>query len=56
MGWKDAVIGNLDIREVTGHQQTMLVDPNLSRLAEECKSRLRVAQRQFGQKRERQRG
>lgn len=56
MGWKDAVIGNLDICEVPGHQQNMLVDPNLSRLAEELESRLRVAQRQFGQKLERRRG
>jgi len=50
LGWKELIQGTLEVCEVPGHQQNMLVNPNLARLAEELKSRLRVAQRRLGQK------
>jgi thioesterase domain-containing protein len=45
LGWKDIFQGNLDICDVPGHQQNMLIEPNVVRLAEELDARLRDAQR-----------
>jgi amino acid adenylation domain-containing protein len=56
LGWSDIIQGNHSVYEVPGHQQNMLVEPNLSRLAEELKSRLGAAQRRYGSKLERRRG
>jgi amino acid adenylation domain-containing protein len=50
LGWKDVINGHLDVCEVTGHQQSMLSEPNVSRLAEELASRLQAVQQQHGLK------
>ena len=41
LGWKNVITGNLDICEVPGHQQNILLEPNVSHLAAELSSRLR---------------
>jgi len=47
LGWKDILIGGVDICEVPGHQQNIMLEPNVSRLAEELGSRLSAAQRRL---------
>jgi len=49
LGWKEILLGNLDVCEVPGHQQNILIEPNLSRLAEELARRLEAAQRRNGE-------
>jgi amino acid adenylation domain-containing protein len=44
LGWKRVLKGNLDVCEVPGHQQTLLLQPNVSKLAQELSSRLKAAQ------------
>ena len=48
LGWKDILLGNLEVCEVSGHQQNILTEPNLSRLAGELTTRLEAAQRRNG--------
>ncbi len=46
LGWKNVIGGNLDICEVPGHQQNILLEPNVSHLAAELSARLqRLSQR-----------
>ncbi len=47
LGWKDILTGNLDICEIPGHQQTILTEPNVTRLAKELLLRLQTAQREL---------
>ena len=35
LGWQPILNGNLEVREVPGHQQTLLLEPNVARLASE---------------------
>jgi thioesterase domain-containing protein/acyl carrier protein len=42
LGWHDLLHGNLEVCEVPGHQQNVLLEPNVSRLAEELRSRLQA--------------
>ncbi len=35
LGWKDVFTGNLEVREIPGHQQNLLLEPNVRRLAKE---------------------
>jgi amino acid adenylation domain-containing protein/FkbM family methyltransferase len=44
LGWKRVLHGNLDVCETPGHQQTLLTEPNVSKLAAEITPRLRAAQ------------
>jgi thioesterase domain-containing protein len=44
LGWNDTVQGNLEICEVPGHQQNLLLEPNVSHLAKELSTRLKAAQ------------
>jgi amino acid adenylation domain-containing protein len=44
MGWKDVFHGNLNVFEVPGHQQNLLIEPNVLLLAEELTARLATAQ------------
>jgi thioesterase domain-containing protein len=44
LGWKRVLKGDLEICEVPGHQQTLLLQPNVSKLAQELSSRLKSAQ------------
>jgi len=44
LGWKNVFHGNLDLCEVPGHQQNMLSEPNVLRLAKELENRLLAAQ------------
>jgi amino acid adenylation domain-containing protein len=40
LGWKDFLLGQVDVCEVSGHQQNMLLEPNVWRLAEDLEVRL----------------
>ncbi len=44
LGWKDLLNRNLEICEVPGHQETMLSEPNVSRLAEKLTAELHAIQ------------
>ena len=44
LGWNDLVSGELEIYELPGHQEAMLSEPNVSRLARELEIRFNVAQ------------
>jgi thioesterase domain-containing protein len=44
LGWKQVLHGNLDVCEVPGHQQNMLLEPKVARLAKELSPRLKAAQ------------
>ena len=35
LGWKKVFTGNLEVREIPGHQQNLLLEPNVLRLATE---------------------
>jgi amino acid adenylation domain-containing protein len=47
LGWKRTFHGDLDVCEVPGHQQNLLLEPNVSRLAKELSSRLKAAQQKY---------
>jgi thioesterase domain-containing protein len=47
LGWDRTVRGKLEICEVPGHQQNLLLEPNVSRLAKEFSVRLKAAQRRM---------
>ena len=40
LGWKPVIKGHLEIRELPGHQQNILVEPRVARLADELQTRL----------------
>jgi amino acid adenylation domain-containing protein len=40
LGWKPVIKGRLEIRELPGHQQNILVEPRVARLAGELQARL----------------
>jgi aspartate racemase len=40
LGWKPVIKGQLEIRELPGHQQNILVEPRVMKLAEELQARL----------------
>jgi thioesterase domain-containing protein len=40
LGWKPVIRGHLEIRELPGHQQNILVEPRVMRLAQELQERL----------------
>lgn len=44
LGWKAVMQGNLDVREIPGHQENMLSEPNVSLIAKELSAHLRAAQ------------
>ncbi|MBZ5670628.1 MAG: amino acid adenylation domain-containing protein [Acidobacteriia bacterium] len=44
LGWKRVLQGNLDVCEAPGHQQNLLLEPNVPRLAQELTTRLKAAQ------------
>jgi hypothetical protein len=48
LGWKGVLVGNLDVCGVPGHQQNILIEPNLSRVADELETRLKAAQHRSG--------
>jgi hypothetical protein len=41
LGWRPVIKGNLKICELPGHQQNIMVEPRVVRLAEELIARLR---------------
>jgi thioesterase domain-containing protein len=47
LGWDRTVRSNLQVCEVPGHQQNLLLEPNVSQLAKEVSIRLKTAQRKF---------
>jgi amino acid adenylation domain-containing protein len=50
LGWEELLGGKLEICNVPGHQQNVLADPNVSRLAEELMARLNSAQERWAEK------
>jgi thioesterase domain-containing protein len=50
MGWEKTLLGKLEICEVPGHQQNLLLEPNVSQLAKEFSIRLKAAQNRFHSK------
>jgi amino acid adenylation domain-containing protein len=50
LGWKGTVQGKLEICEVPGHQQNLLLEPNVSSLAKEFSIRLKAAQERLTKK------
>jgi amino acid adenylation domain-containing protein len=44
LGWKHILQGNLDVCEIPGHQQNLLLESHVSRLAKELSSRMKAAQ------------
>ena len=44
LGWKGVLHGNLEICDLPGHQQTLLLEPKVTRLAKELTVRLRAVQ------------
>jgi amino acid adenylation domain-containing protein len=40
LGWKPVIKGQLEICQLSGHQQNILVEPHVTRLAEELRARL----------------
>jgi thioesterase domain-containing protein len=50
LGWKRVLHGNLDVCEVPGHQQNLLLEPHVGELAKELTIRLQAAQRRHGAK------
>ena len=47
LGWKGVINGNLEVHEVPGHQQNILLEPNVSRLAAEIEAQLKNAGRSY---------
>ncbi len=43
LGWKNTVRGNLEMCDVPGHQQNVMLEPNVSQLAKELSLRLKAA-------------
>jgi hypothetical protein len=48
LGWKNLFQGNLDLCEVPGHQQNIVLEPQVVSLAAELARRLHVAQNKHG--------
>lgn len=48
LGWKPFFDGALEVYEVPGHQQNLMLQPNVRRLAEELNGHLKAAQQQCG--------
>jgi thioesterase domain-containing protein len=44
LGWKGVLTGELTVFEVPGHQETMLLEPNVSLLAKELSAQLHAVQ------------
>ena len=44
LGWQDVILGNLHVAEVEGHQQNILIEPNVRNTARELESRLHLVQ------------
>jgi amino acid adenylation domain-containing protein len=44
LGWKEVLTGKLEIREIPGHQETMLLEPNVACLAKELTEQLHDVQ------------
>ncbi|MGB8495404.1 MAG: amino acid adenylation domain-containing protein [Candidatus Acidiferrum sp.] len=47
LGWKRVLHGNLDVCEIPGRQQNLLVEPSVSQLSKELSSRLKAAQQRY---------
>jgi len=47
LGWDDVFRGPVELCEIPGHQQNILLEPNVRRLAEEIGVRLKADQRRF---------
>jgi thioesterase domain-containing protein len=50
LGWKDVFGGGLDVREVEGHQQNMLIAPNVRRVGEILTDHVRAAMTRYAKR------
>ncbi|MCM3902996.1 MAG: hypothetical protein ND866_14915, partial [Pyrinomonadaceae bacterium] len=50
LGWQDLLGAKFEICDVLGHQQNVLVEPHVSRLAKELMARLKSAQERWVEK------
>ncbi len=50
LGWRRILHGNFELCEVQGHQQNLMLEPNVRGLASELDSRLKAAQQRHGAK------
>ena len=48
LGWRRILHGNFDLCEVPGHQQNLMLEPNVRRIASALDSRLKAAQQRHG--------
>lgn len=48
LGWQRILHGNFDLCEVPGHQQNLMLEPNVRRIATEIDRRLKAAQQRHG--------
>jgi len=46
LGWRQTLRGNLDVCEISGHQQNLLLSPHVKQFAKELNGRLLAAQQQ----------
>jgi hypothetical protein len=44
LGWSRTFLGNFEVCDVPGHQQNVMLEPNVSQLAKEFSIRLKAAQ------------
>ncbi len=47
LGWSDTLLGPCEVCEVPGHQQNLMLEPNVQRVARELEQRLRATLRQY---------
>ena len=47
LGWDRTLHGKLEVCEVPGHQENLLLEPNVLQLAKELSIRLKAAQRKY---------
>jgi thioesterase domain-containing protein/acyl carrier protein len=47
LGWSDTLLGPCEVCEVPGHQQNLMLEPNVQRVARELDQRLRATLRQY---------
>jgi thioesterase domain-containing protein/acyl carrier protein len=48
LGWRNTFVGHCEICQVPGHQQNLMLEPNVRRLAREMNDHLRIAHRRCG--------
>jgi thioesterase domain-containing protein len=47
LGWRPLLRGNFEVCEVPGHQQNLMLEPNVERVANELSARLKMFQQKY---------